>query len=93
MIKGDNQRMKKMLLIALLGLSLATPALAGDFDFDTEHNDFALGVDAPYLVEVNKDWYLGSEIYKDIEDTEGDEGWTFLAKATYKGTLFSFVKE
>lgn len=49
----------------------------------------AVGIDAPNLVKFN-DWGLGAEMTKQTNYTASDEGYSFLLKATYHGSLFDF---
>lgn len=92
--------MKK--LIMLLGLILiSTNAYAGHaFDvnnysthYDQRKNEFGGKLDAPYLVEVYKNWYVGVEGGKDMYSTSMSEGWNSYLKVTYTGTVFSFRKD
>lgn len=55
-------------------------------------NEFGAKLDAPNLVELRKNWYLGVEASKDLYHTDAEEGWTSFAKISYTGTWFSFVK-
>lgn len=44
--------------------------------------------DAPYLVKIYPDWYMGFEGGKDEVYTNTSRGWFGYAKVTYTGTLF-----
>lgn len=57
-----------------------------------EKNEFGAKLDAPYLVEVHKDIFIGVEGGKDLYSTSMSEGWNAYGKVTYTGKLFSFVK-
>jgi hypothetical protein len=46
--------------------------------------------DAPYLVKITNNWYLGFEGGKDEVYTNTSKGWFGYAKATYTGTLLCF---
>ena len=58
-----------------------------------EKNEFGLKLDAPNLIEVYKNWYVGVEGGKDLYSTNMSEGWNAYGKVTYTGTLFSFIKK
>lgn len=57
------------------------------------NNDFGAKLDAPYLVELHKDWYLGTEGGKEIISSNASQGWFAYGKVTYTGTLFSLKKK
>ena len=84
--------MKKALLV-MAGLLLAGGvAFAQDSDshlFGLKDEVLAVGVDAPNLVKFD-DWSLGAEATKQMNYTAGDEGYLFLAKVTYSGSLIDF---
>lgn len=63
------------------------------YNYDQRKNEFGTKLDAPYLVEVHKDWFVGVEGGKDLYSTSMSEGWFSYAKITYSGTLFSFKKD
>lgn len=91
--------MKKWLF--LIGLMLtATPSYAGHaFDvnetnyYDASKDDIGAKFDAPYVIKIGEDWFIGGEAGKDLYHTKSDEGWTFMGKLTYTGTLFDFSKK
>lgn len=88
--------MKK--LIALLAvLMLVSPiCMANDLSFDFGEMDGeqqVLALDAPNLVRFSENWYMGSEIEKDIHNNNRYEGWRMIAKVTYYGTLKDFFKK
>ena len=59
----------------------------------TLRNQFGVKADAPKLVHLYNDWYLGTEGGKALNNTSASEGWFAFAKVTYYGTLFSFQKD
>ena len=56
-------------------------------------NLFGVKGDAPKLVHLYGDWYLGAEGGKDLNYTNASDGWFAYAKVTYEGTLFDFSKK
>jgi len=63
-----------------------------------EHNagaDIVLGakVDAPNLVKVMDDVFVGVEGGKDLVNTDAGEGWFAYLKVTVTKNLFDFTKE
>lgn len=60
--------------------------------YEEQKNEFGAKLDAPYLVELHRNWYLGTEGGKDLFHTDADEGYFAYGKITYTGTLFSFSK-
>jgi len=60
-----------------------------------ENSDNEIGVkaDAPYLVKVKEDWFIGVEGGKDLEDADINEGWFAFLKVTFTGTIFDFSKK
>lgn len=60
---------------------------------DSYENEFGAKLDAPYLVQLSENWYVGVEGGKDLYETNADQGWFGYGKVTYTGTLFSFVKK
>ena len=60
---------------------------------DSYENEFGAKLDAPYLVELRENWFLGLEGGKDLYNTDADQGWFSYAKITYTGTLKSFRKD
>lgn len=95
--------MKK--LIMLLGVILiSTNAYAGHaFDvnnyydetnfYDASKDDIGAKADAPYLIKIGEDWFIGGEAGKDLYHAKSDEGWFFYGKITYTGTLLDFSKK
>lgn len=57
------------------------------------NNSYGAKLDAPYLVELHKDWYFGAEGGKEIISSNASSGWNANLKVTYTGTLFSFKKD
>ena len=49
--------------------------------------------DAPNLVKIADNWYLGFEGGKDEVYTNTSKGWFGYAKVTYTGTLLDFSKK
>lgn len=49
--------------------------------------------DAPNLVKISDNWYLGFEGGKDEVYTNTSKGWFGYAKVTYTGTLLDFSKK
>lgn len=60
---------------------------------DKDEEVYGLKLDAPNLVKLNEDWSIGSELSKDLNDTNADEGWSYFAKVTYFGSWFDFTKK
>lgn len=58
-----------------------------------ESKEFGAKADAPFLVELTDNLYVGFEGGKDLYRTDADEGWFGYGKVTYTGTLFSFKKK
>ena len=54
-----------------------------------DKNLFGPMVDAPKLVRIYGDWYMGAEGGKDIAYTNMSKGWFAYGKVTYTGTLFT----
>ena len=52
-------------------------------------NEWVLGAkaDAPKLVQLTENLFLGAEVSKDLRYTSADEGWAAYAKVTYVGCL------
>ena len=95
--------MKKLLLVLVMAF-VASNAYAGHaFDinnnfystnhYDQTKNEFGTKLDAPYLVEVYKNWFIGVEGGKDLYSTSMSEGWNSYLKVTYTGTVYSFRKD
>jgi hypothetical protein len=57
-----------------------------------DKNLFGPMVDAPKLVRIYGDWYMGAEGGKDIAYTNTSKGWFAYGKVTYTGTLFTIFK-
>lgn len=90
--------MKKWLFLAIMLIS--TNAYAGHaFDvnetnyYDASKDDIGAKADAPYLIKIGEDWFIGGEAGKDLYHTKSDEGWSFYGKITYTGTLLDFSKK
>ena len=95
-LKPKENRMKKVLLLAIVLAFLATPVYA-----DALRTTAGVKVDAPNLVQITKNLSLGVEASKDIvynifrdkTYVEDDKGITGYVKLTYVGTLFDFSKK
>ena len=59
----------------------------------TVKNIYGAKLDAPNLVHLYGDWFLGAEGGKDLNQTNVNEGWFVYGKVTYKGTWFDFDKK
>ena len=59
----------------------------------TDPNLFGVMADAPKVVHLYGDWYLGAEGGKDVAYTNTSKGWFAYAKVTYEGTLLDFNKK
>ena len=81
----------KLLSVLAVSLFIAGSAMASDLTNEVDWLDVEdqqlLELDAPYLIQVGDDWFLGTSLSKDVKDTNWEEGWTLVAKATYRGTL------
>lgn len=53
-------------------------------------NEYGAKLDAPYLVQLHENWFLGLEGGKEIISSNASEGWNANIKITWQGTLFSF---
>ena len=73
-------------LALLQGVAFAEPAI--DWFDNLEGEQQRVEVDAPYLVNLAKDWNLGASVSKDLHGTNSDQGYAFVGKVTYTGTLF-----
>ena len=58
----------------------------------SKKNVYGAKLDAPKLIQLNENWYIGVEGAKDLYNTNVNEGWTTYGKVTYIGTWFSFKK-
>ena len=99
--------MKKFILLAIVcavfvGCSQPAEASRGrrcdPVVVQEEHNagaDIVLGakVDAPNLVKVMDDVFVGVEGGKDLVNTDAGEGWFAYLKVTVTKNLFDFTKE
>lgn len=83
--------MKKVVAIIAF-VFMCSPAMAfsdllgSDLNLDGENK--YIEMDSPYLIEIAKDTYLGTAVGKNVHDTGSKEGWYFVAKISYLGTLF-----
>ena len=85
--------MRKTTLVLLLSLVFLTPAIAEDKHWlGLEDEQVRVGIDAPNLVMFSPDWTLGAEVNKDVQFTNVEQGWVFLGKVTYSGSIFDFSK-
>ena len=55
-------------------------------------NRFGAKLDAPYLVKLSDNWFIGTEGGKDLWSTNFDEAWFVYGKITYTGTLINLKK-
>lgn len=72
------------------GAAGATGAIGQDAN---QYNDYGVVLDAPYLIEIHRDWYVGTEAGHNFNHTNSNEGYTVVGKVTYTGTWFSFNKK
>ena len=86
--------MKQLIILAVaIGvlLSPTIPALADGAEIDWfetwQDEEQRVAFDAPNLVALGDDLYAGTEISKDIHNTNSDQGWVVVGKVTYTGTL------
>ncbi len=61
-------------------------------DYVNNKNIYGAKLDAPYLIELSNNLYLGAEGGKDLYQTNSNEGYFVYGKVTLTGTLVSFVK-
>lgn len=83
--------MNKIVAVLSALMLMAGVAMASDFTdknkmFDVQDQQ-VIEVDAPYLVQVGDQWFLGTSISKDVKDTAWQEGFILKAKVTYRGTI------
>ena len=92
--------MKNFILIFAMVFVFTAPAHAGKYTINEagtglENENWNHGViaDAPYLIWLGGDWFIGAEVHKRLNGTSGSEGWEAFGKITYTGILFSLQKE
>ena len=56
-------------------------------------NIYGAKLDAPNLIRLADNWYIGAEGGKDFNQTDANEGWFAYGKVTYSGTWFDFRKK
>lgn len=56
-------------------------------------NEYGAKLDAPNLVRLADNWFVGVEGGKDLYQTNSDEGWFAYGKVTYTGTWFDLRKK
>jgi hypothetical protein len=59
---------------------------------DEINNEYGAKLDAPYLVKIIENVFLGVEGGKNLYNTATDEGWFAYGKVTYIGTLLDLTK-
>ena len=87
--------MKKAILSIMAACVLSMPSVSEATSFDIEKIDQyqeMVMVDAPRLIELGADWYVGPMIGKDINGTTSNEGWMVGGKVSYFGTAISLPK-
>ena len=88
--------MKALCILFVMALMFAPLALAGDignfFDDEIRGNVYGVQVDAPNIIKVNDNLFVGLEWTKDVGQ-EAWEGHTFLVKGTLPFTAFDFSKK
>lgn len=57
-----------------------------------DKDEFGAMADAPKVVRIFPDWYIGMEGGKALDYTNVSKGWFAYAKVTYDGTLVDFTK-
>jgi hypothetical protein len=94
----EVKMIQKAMLLAVL---LLLPQVSKADNFTTinstavvmkEKNQFGPDIDAPFLVRITRDWYIGFEGGKDLVYTNISKGWYGYAKISYNGTILDFSK-
>ena len=60
---------------------------------DDENWNHVVELDAPLLVKLYKNWFLGASVGKDLNGTKASEGWEAVAKVTHTGTHLDLTKK
>lgn len=63
------------------------------FNNFTDENRFGAKLNAPNLVRLTENWYVGVEGGKDLYHTNLHDGWFAYGKLTYSGTLFDLRRK